>query len=96
MTLIGLLIIKLLLLIVICYCSRYCIPKQYAKNVGTLNDSVNVINFISAGRKSGLVVSILDSRLEGHGFKSHPILDENGVKTMTGSIPAPNAGSFNN
>jgi hypothetical protein len=25
-----------------------------------------------------------------------PLLDGNGVKTMPGSIPAPNSGSFNN
>jgi len=42
------------------------------------------------------VVSELDSRLEGRGFKSHPILDGNGIKAMPGSIPAPNPGSFNN
>ena len=47
------------------------------------------------GRKSGLVVSELDSRLEGRGFKSHPILDGYSVKAMPGSIPAPNPGSFN-
>ncbi len=45
--------------------------------------------------KSGLVVSELDSGLEGRGFKSHPILDANSVKTMPGLIPLPNPGSFN-
>jgi len=45
--------------------------------------------------KSGLVVSKLDSRLEGHGFESYPILDGNSVKAMPGSIPAPNPGSLN-
>jgi len=44
---------------------------------------------------TGLVVSKLDSQLEGRGFKSHPILDGNGAKTMQGSIPAPNPGSLN-
>jgi len=44
------------------------------------------------GQKSDLVVSELDSRLEGCGFKSHPILDGNGGKAM----PAPNPSSFNN
>jgi len=34
--------------------------------------------------------------MEGHGFESHPILDGNGVKAMSGSISAPNPGSFNN
>jgi len=48
------------------------------------------------GQKSGLVVSLLDSRLEGHGFEPRPILDGNDVKAMQGSIPAPNPGSFNN
>jgi len=48
-----------------------------------------------SGRQSGLVLSKLDSQLEGRGFKSHPILDGNGVKAMPGLIPAPNPGSFN-
>ena len=39
------------------------------------------------GRKSGIVISKLDSRSEGRGFESHPILDGNGVKAMPGSIP---------
>ncbi len=39
--------------------------------------------------------SKFDSRLEGCGFESHPILDGNSVKAMPGSIPAPNPGSFN-
>jgi len=38
------------------------------------------------------VVSKLNSRLEGLGFKPHPMLDGNGVKTMPGAIPAPNPG----
>jgi len=46
------------------------------------------------GQKSGLVVSKLDSRLEGHGFKSHPILDGIGAKAMLRSIPALNPGSL--
>jgi len=37
-----------------------------------------------------------DSRLDGRGFKSHPIPDGNGVKAMPGLIPAPNPGSFKN
>jgi len=45
------------------------------------------------GQKSGLVVSKL---MEGRGFESHPILDGNGVKSMPGSIPASNSGSFKN
>ncbi len=47
---------------------------------------------------SGLVVSVLDSRLEGCGLESRPTLDGNGVKAMpgAGSIPVPNFGSFNN
>ena len=47
------------------------------------------VKYKLAGRKSGLVVSILDSRLEGRGFESHPILilNGNGVKAMPGSIP---------
>ncbi len=49
-----------------------------------------------SGWESGLVVSKLDSRLEGCGFKSHPMVDGNGVKAMLGSIPAHNPGSFNN
>jgi len=40
------------------------------------------------------VVSKLDSQFEGRGFKSHPILNGNGVKAMPGLIPAPNQGSF--
>jgi hypothetical protein len=52
-------------------------------------------NFIN-GLKSGLVVSKLDSRLEGCGFESYPILDGNCVNAMPGLIPAPNFGSFNN
>jgi len=47
-------------------------------------------------RKSGLVVSKLDPQLEGRGLESHPLIDGNGIKTMPGSIPAPNPGSFNN
>jgi len=42
------------------------------------------------------VVSKLDSRLEGRGFKSPPMLDGNGVKSMPGSISAPNPGSLTN
>ena len=41
-------------------------------------------------------VSKLDSRMEGYGFKSHPILDKNGVKAIARSFPALNPGSFNN
>jgi len=48
------------------------------------------------GQKSGLVVSELDSQLEGCGFKSHPKLDGNSVKDMPGSISTPNPGSFDN
>jgi len=54
------------------------------------------LNKYPLGWKSGLVVSKLDSWLEGHGFKSHPIIDGNGVKAMPWSIPAPNPGSYNN
>jgi len=43
-------------------------------------------------RKSYLVVSALNSRLDG---RWRPILDGNGVKTMLGLIPALNSGSFN-
>jgi len=51
------------------------------------------VNFITVvGQKLGLVVNVLDSRLEGCGFKSHPILDGNGVKAMPGLIPSPNPG----
>ncbi len=50
------------------------------------------------GRKTGLVVSGLDSRSEGCGLKSclvlYKILDGNGLKAMPGSISAPNSGSF--
>ncbi len=35
---------------------------------------------INYGRKSGLVIAKLDSRLEGRGFKAHPILGGNGVR----------------
>ncbi len=42
------------------------------------------------------MVSKLDSQLECRGFKSHPILDGNGVKAMSGLIPEPNPGSFDN
>jgi hypothetical protein len=38
---------------------------------------------------------VLGSRLEGRGIDPHPMLDGSGVKTMPGSIPAPNPGSFN-
>jgi hypothetical protein len=41
------------------------------------------------------VVSRLFSRLEGRGFESHHILDENGVKAIPGSILVPSPGSFN-
>ncbi len=54
------------------------------------------INKQTKGQKSGLVVSKVDSQLEGFGFESHPILDENGVITMPGLISAPTSGSFNN
>jgi len=33
--------------------------------------------------------------MKGRGFKSHPMLDGNGVKAMSGSISAPNPGFFN-
>jgi len=42
------------------------------------------------------VVRKLDPQLEGCGFKSHPMLDGNGVKAMPGSITALSPGSFNN
>ncbi len=45
--------------------------------------------------RRALVVSELDSRLEGRGFECHPILGGNGIKAMPGLIPAPNPGSFN-
>jgi len=38
---------------------------------------------------------VLSSRLEGRGIDPRPMLDGSGVKTMPGSIPAPNPGSFN-
>ncbi len=47
------------------------------------------------GRKFGQVGRKLDSRSEGRGFKSRPILNENGVNAMPGSIPVHNPGSFN-
>jgi len=34
--------------------------------------------------------------LKGRGFKSHPMLDGNGVKAMPESIPVPNPGSLIN
>ncbi len=37
----------------------------------------------------GLVDIKLDSRSKGRGFKSHPILDGNGVKTMPGRLKYP-------
>ncbi len=44
------------------------------------------------------MASILDSRLEGHGFEIRLVLDGNGngVKAIPGLIPAPNPGSLNN
>jgi len=57
---------------------------------------MHLVELCCIGQNSGLVVSKLDSRLEGHGFESHPILDGNGVKAMPGSIPEPNSDSFNN
>ncbi len=48
------------------------------------------------GRKSGLLVSNLESLLEDHGFESHAILNGNGVKAMPGLILSPKPGSFNN
>jgi len=42
------------------------------------------------------VVIVLDSQLQGHGFKYHTILDGNGVKAMLGSISATNSGWFDN
>ncbi len=47
------------------------------------------LNVRSSGNK-------LDSRLEGRGFKSHQMIDGNGVKAMPRSIPEPNPESFNN
>jgi len=44
------------------------------------------------GRKSGLVVSVLNSRSKGRWFESHPILDGNGFKAMSVSIDVPNPG----
>ncbi len=52
---------------------------------------VITINNNEVLRKSGLVVSVLYSRLEDRGFESRPILDGNGVKAMPGSIPAPDS-----
>jgi len=60
----------------------------------TLNRLKLIVN--KQGRKSGLVVSKPDSQLEGTGFKSHPMLDGNGVKVLPGSLTAPNPGSFHN
>ena len=60
------------------------------------NTTEKCFNEYFIGWKSGLVVSVLDSWLEGCEFKYPPILDGNGVKAMPGSIPAPNSGSFNN
>jgi len=57
---------------------------------------LNALTPKNLGRKSGLVVSKLDSRLEGRGFESRPILEGNVVKAMPGLIPTPNPGSFNN
>ena len=51
---------------------------------------------MSLGQKSGLVVSKLDSQLEGRGLESHPILDGYSVKAMPGLILAPNPVCFNN
>ncbi len=42
---------------------------------------------IKLGLKPGPVVGRFDLQLKGHGFESHPILDENGA--MSGLIPAP-------
>jgi hypothetical protein len=42
------------------------------------------------GRKSGLVIKKLYSRLEGCGFESYPMLEGNGVKAMPASITAHN------
>ncbi len=47
---------------------------------------------MSQGRKSGPVVSKLDSLLEGREFKSYPMLEGKGVKAMPGLITAPNPG----
>ncbi len=56
---------------------------------------MTLVKLIGLGRKSGLLVSKLDSQLEGRGFESHPMLDGIVVKVMPGSIPATNPGSFN-
>jgi len=46
------------------------------------------VRFSNIGKKSSLVVSKLDSQLEGRGFESHPILDGKCVNAMPGLIPA--------
>jgi len=53
----------------------------------TFNKNHNKTIFPIKEQKFGLLVSKLDLGCE---LKSHPILDENGVKAMPGSIPAPN------
>jgi len=49
----------------------------------------------TARQKSGLVYSDQDST-HGPGLESHPVLDGKGVSVISGSIPTPNPGSFNN
>jgi len=45
------------------------------------------------GRKSGLVVSELNSLIRDLGFKYHPMLNGYGIKVMLGLITSSNPGS---
>jgi len=65
-------------------------PRERKDNfVSCLSRITNKHKNVAQGRKPGLVDSKLDSQSKGRGFKSHPILDGNGVKTMPGRLKYP-------
>jgi len=59
---------------------------------------INVVNedLGFSGESPVMWLVLLYSRLEGRGFESHPMLDDNGVKAMSGSISEPNPDSLIN
>ncbi len=65
---------------------NFLLAFRFSQILNKINLGILSLLFWFQRQKSGLVVSKLDSQLEGCGFESHPILDGNGVKAMPGLI----------